>query len=459
MEKEVKKDENEKNDEQVILKKENKKKDTKTSKKQHDNNLSLDDKVSKDDKIIDKVEESFNETPDNTKEKRCIKCNNLLSSNDKFCFICGTEQTTGKSVNSSKKSSKNTNNKINKSILSVVVIIVVLLLGLWVTLFIVNYIDNTEDNVDTSNKNVTIDDTGIADAVEKVYDSVVVVENYVNGSLYATGSGFVYKTDKNYGYILTNSHVITNATSIKLGFTNDKKADAEVVGVDEYSDIAVLKVAKKYIIQVAEIGNNNKMRVGDTTFAVGTPLDAKAYSWSVTRGILSGKDRVVSSGSSYMTVLQTDTPINSGNSGGPLCNANGEVIGITNMKLASDQIEGMGFAIPIETATSYADGFIKGDDVRRPYIGVSIYDGSTSFFGGDTKVVIESVEKGSPASDAGMKAGDIITEIDGEPVENSSYFKYKLYNHKIGDKVKIKIERDGKDKTFTVKLESNAKTA
>ena len=193
--------------------------------------------------------------------------------------------------------------------------------------------------------------------------------------------------------------------------------------------------------------------------AVGTPLDAKAYSWSVTRGILSGKNRVVSSGSSYMTVLQTDTPINSGNSGGPLCNANGEVIGITNMKLASDQIEGMGFAIPIETATTYADSFIKGKDVRRPYIGVSIYDGSTSFFGGDKNVIIESVEKNSPAEKAGIKAGDIVKEIDGESVENSSYFKYKLYNHKVGDTVKIKVERNGKEKTFKIKLTTNAKNA
>ncbi len=390
------------------------------------------------------------------KEKRCIKCNNLLSDSDKFCFICGTDQENGRVI---VKPEIVKDKKSNKSFIYIIILIIVIVILLWSTLFIINYLDNTENNINTSNKNVTIDDTGIADSVEKVYDSVVVVENYVNGSLYATGSGFVYKTDNSYGYILTNSHVLTNATSVKLGFTNDEKVEADVLGVDEYSDIAVLKVAKKYIIQVAEIGKNDKMRVGDTTFAVGTPLDAKAYSWSVTRGILSGKDRVVSSGSSYMTVLQTDTPINSGNSGGPLCNANGEVIGITNMKLASDQIEGMGFAIPIETAISYADNFVKGEDVRRPYIGVSIYDGSTSFFGGDTKVVIESVEKGSPADDAGMKAGDVIKEIDGEEVENSSYFKYKLYNHKIGDKVKIKVERNGKDKTFTVKLESNSKAA
>lgn len=382
------------------------------------------------------------------KDKRCIKCNNLLSENDKYCFICGTNQDEKKGLNKAKK---------NINIVPIIIIIIVVVLAFWGTLFLINFFDNSTNNVNTGNKNVTVNDTGIADAVEKVYDSVVVVENYVNNSLYATGSGFVYKTDNSYGYILTNSHVINNATSIKLGFTNDKKTEAEVVGVDEYSDVAVLKVAKKYIIQVAEIGDNNKMRVGDTTFAVGTPLDAKAYSWSVTRGILSGKDREVSSGSSYMKVLQTDTPINSGNSGGPLCNANGEVIGITNMKLASDQIEGMGFAIPIETAVSYANGFVKGDDVRRPYIGVSIYDGGSTFFGGDTYVVIENVEKSSPAAKAGIKSGDIIKEIDGEKVENSSYFKYKLYNHKIGDTVKIKIERNGKEKTYKVKLETNAK--
>ena len=404
-----------------------------------------------------------NEQSNDQKERRCIKCNNLLSKDDKFCFICGSSQD-GK-VKKNKKNEKikktNSNGDNNKRIVSIIILIVVLLLGFWITLFIINYFDNSTNNVNTSNKNVTIDDTGIADAVSKVYDSVVVVENYVNGSLYATGAGFVYKTDNSYGYILTNSHVITNATSIKVAFTNDKnkKIDVQVVGSDEYSDVAVLKVAKKYVTQVAEIGDNSKMRVGDTTFAVGTPLDAKAYSWSVTRGVLSGKDRVVSSGSSYMTVLQTDTPINSGNSGGPLCNANGEVIGITNMKLASDQIEGMGFAIPIETATSYADKFLTGNDVRRPYIGVSIYDGSTSFFGGNTYVVIESVEKKSPADEAGLKAGDIVKEIDGEEVENSSYFKYKLYSHNIGDKVKIKIERDGKEKTVEVKLKSNAKDA
>ena len=216
----------------------------------------------------------------------------------------------------------------------------------------------------------------------------------------------------------------------------------------------MLKVDKKNIKQVAQLGNNEKMRVGDTTFAVGTPLDAKTYSWSVTRGILSGKNRVISSGSTYMNVLQTDTPINSGNSGGPLCNANGEVIGITNMKLASDEIEGMGFAIPIETATSYAEQFVSGKSVDRPYIGVSIYEDGASVFSTNTSVIIGSVESGSPAEKAGLKKDDIIVKINNDEVQNAAYFRYKLYSYKAGDKVKLTVKRDNKEEIVEVTLGS-----
>lgn len=381
------------------------------------------------------------------KERICIKCGSSIPAEDTYCYICGANQNIV--PNEKTKSSFS----IFKLFLSLI-----LLLGFFAGgLYIYRYFDNSSNHINYSNKKVTIDDTGIADAVEKVYDSVVVVENYVNDKLYGTGSGFVYKTDNSYGYILTNNHVLSNATSVKVKFTNKETADAEVVGNDDFSDVAVLKVPKKNIIQVAEIGKNSEMRVGDTTFAVGTPLDSKTYSWSVTRGILSGKDRLVSVGTSYMNVLQTDTPINSGNSGGPLCNANGEVIGITNMKLASDQIEGMGFAIPIETAVDYADGFISGNSVDRPYIGVSIYDNQASFFSGDVQVIVDSVEEGSAADKAGMKKGDIIVKVEDTEVENSSHFKYKLYEHKIGDTIKITVKRENKEVTLKVKLESKNK--
>ncbi len=303
-------------------------------------------------------------------------------------------------------------------------------------------------------KDVTVTDTGIADAVEKVYDSVVTVKNYARNQLYSTGSGFVFKTDDKYGYILTNYHVINGGSEVSVVFTNNKEEKVTVVGYDEYSDIAVLAVDKSLVLATAEIGSSNDMRVGDTTFAVGTPVDSSVYSWSVTRGILSGKDRLVQSDDYVMSVLQTDTAINSGNSGGPLCNSNGEVIGITNMKLASSQIEGMGFAIPIEDAVKNAETIISGKKINRPYLGVSIYD-SNSYFNNNSGVYVESVEKNGAADKAGIKSGDKILKVNDAEITNTSYFRYQLYKYNIGDKIKITIERNGNEKTLTVTLTGN----
>lgn len=300
-------------------------------------------------------------------------------------------------------------------------------------------------------KDVTITDTGIADAVEKVYDSVVTVKNYVRNQLYSTGSGFVFKVDNKYGYILTNYHVISGGNEVSVVFTNNKDEKVTIVGYDEYSDIAVLAVDKSLILSTAQIGSSNDMRIGDTTFAVGTPVDSSVYSWSVTRGILSGKDRMVQVDNYVMSVLQTDTAINSGNSGGPLCNSNGEVIGITNMKLASSQIEGMGFAIPIEDAVKNAETIISGKKISRPYLGISIYD-SNSYFNNTSGVYVESVEKNGAADKAGIKSGDKILKVNGVEIANTSYFRYQLYKYNIGDKIKITIERNGIEKTLTVTL-------
>ena len=300
-------------------------------------------------------------------------------------------------------------------------------------------------------KDVTITDTGIADAVEKVYDSVVTVKNYVRNQLYSTGSGFVFKVDNKYGYILTNYHVISGGNEVSVVFTNNKDEKVTIVGYDEYSDIAVLAVDKSLVLSTAQIGSSNDMRIGDTTFAVGTPVDSSVYSWSVTRGILSGKDRMVQVDNYVMSVLQTDTAINSGNSGGPLCNSNGEVIGITNMKLASSQIEGMGFAIPIEDAVKNAETIISGKKISRPYLGISIYD-SNNYFNNTSGVYVESVEKNGAAYNAGIKSGDKILKVNGVEIANTSYFRYQLYKYNIGDKIKITIERNGIEKTLTVTL-------
>lgn len=301
--------------------------------------------------------------------------------------------------------------------------------------------------------NITITENGLADAVEKVYDSVVIVENYSGNKVISSGSGFVYKIEKDYGYILTNNHVINGSNNIKVTFTNEKVVNATVVGSDEFSDVAVLSVPKNSVIMTSEIGSSNDMRVGDTTFAVGAPLDANVYSWTVTRGILSGKNRKVETQDSIMEVLQTDAAINAGNSGGPLCNINGEVIGITNMKIASSQIEGIGFAIPIETATSVADSLIKGESIKRPYLGVSVYDGMSRFTL-ETSVYINSVEKGSSADIAGLQEGDKILKIDNTEITSVANFRYTLYKYNLGDKITITIERNGKTIEVSVTLKA-----
>ena len=230
-------------------------------------------------------------------------------------------------------------------------------------------------------KNVNVTENGISSGIENVYDSVVVVENYQKLKLAGIGSGFIYDSK---GYILTNHHVIDGASEIKVKLMDGETLIATVIGSDEYADIAVIKIDSSYVKRVAKIGDSSKMKVGDTVFTIGSPLSVD-YAGTVTRGILSGKDRMVavSVGNSstndwIMNVMQTDAAINPGNSGGPLCNVSGEVIGVNSMKIVKSEIEGIGFAIPIEDAIEYANLILKGEKIQRAYLGVSMTDFTTS---------------------------------------------------------------------------------
>lgn len=328
------------------------------------------------------------------------------------------------------------------------------------------YLNNTVTNITKSEKEVTVNENGIADAVEKEYDAVTIVENFRGNKLYATGTGFIFKKEGNTYYLLTNFHVINGGTLIKIKFTDGTEVPVNVVGGDQFADVAVLSYESEKDLTVSSIGNSSSTRVGDTVFAIGAPIDSDVFSWTVTRGILSGKDREVSvsvSGSVnndwIMKVLQTDAAINSGNSGGPLCNSNGEVIGITNMKLSSSSIEGMGFAIPIEDALGYADQIISGKGVQRPYLGVSMADANNSYYayrfgyGTDQKgVLLVNVEEGSSADKAGLKSGDIVIGLNDEEIKDTATFRYKLYKYEIGTEVKIKYLRNNKEYTTDLKL-------
>ena len=317
-------------------------------------------------------------------------------------------------------------------------------------------------------KEVTITDTGISYAVDKVYDSVIVVSTYKDNTLSGTGSGFIYKVDDNNTYIITNHHVIDNGNNYKITYTDGEVLDGILVGSDEYSDIAVLKVDTRDNYSAVSLGDTLALKAGDTTFAIGSPL-GEAYSYSVTRGIISGKNRLVeislsnSSTSDYIiNVIQTDAAVNSGNSGGPLCNTNGEVIGVISSKIASTGIEGMGFAIPIDTVIEKANTIINGDNITYPYLGISImnlediknnyrYNINTNLTSG---VVVMNIETSSSASNSDLKEGDIITKINNIETKNIAYLRYELYKYSVGDTITITYERNNKEYTTNIKLDS-----
>ena len=316
---------------------------------------------------------------------------------------------------------------------------------------------------------VVVDESGISEAVEKVYDGVLMVRNYQNNEVASTGTGFVYKIDGDYAYVMTNQHVVDGADRVTLITSNDEEIDGEVLGGDSYVDIAVIRTKKTDGLIALQLGNSENAKLGDLVFTIGNPLGYE-YRGSVATGHLAGKDRLVSVstdnstvGSDWvMKVLQTDAAINPGNSGGPLMNANGEVIGVISMKLVQTEVEGMGFAIPIEYINSKIETLEKGEKIEWPLLGVSminVSDAKNSYRYNfdipndiDSGVVVAGIESGSGAASSDLKEGDIITKIDGVEVEDSAYLRYELYKHSVCDIIEITYIRDGKEHTTKVVL-------
>lgn len=312
---------------------------------------------------------------------------------------------------------------------------------------------------------VTENDT-IKSAVSKIYDATILVESYNNrNNKIGTGTGFIYKKDDNYGYIITNNHVIEGADNIKILDNYGVRVDGTILGSDIYSDIAVIRINKDAVLQVAEIGSSDSTEIGDTLFTVGSPLGDE-YVGTVTKGILSGKNRLVSvtlsNGDYLIEAIQTDAAVNPGNSGGPLVNINGQVIGVNSLKLVEDEVEGMGFAIPIETVMSIIDKLEANEKISRPYLGVQLIDVANTYqlyynritldeevkFG----TVLAYLEDNKPASKAGLKKGDVIIEINGVKIEDSQMFRYVLYKCNINDTINIKYYRDNEIKEAAIKL-------
>lgn len=340
------------------------------------------------------------------------------------------------------------------------IIISSFLIGVLVTITIISFTPIFKDNTRTK----IVEKTSLNTSINKIYKATVLVEAYRNESLKNTGTGFIYKKDDKYGYILTNEHVISE-DEIKVTLYDDREVKVEVLGKDEYLDLAVLRIDKKYVDLVATLGNSEKSLLGDTIFLVGSPLGYD-YRGSVSSGIISGKDRMVkvktSDNQDYiMRVIQVDASINPGNSGGPLLNINGEVIGVCSLKLVDDDIEGMGFAIPIEYAMSHIDSLEKKEEIKYPTLGIKMAEvnDSASLFSNDIDVnididygvVVLSIDKDTDAINH-LKKGDIITKINGRKIKNKAYLRYELYQYRSNDKVNITYIRNNHEKTSRVVL-------
>lgn len=281
----------------------------------------------------------------------------------------------------------------------------------------------------------------------------------------ATGSGIIISED---GYIVTNNHVVdssssnsyyelSKATSIKIKLNSDTYGDdatydATVVGQDSQTDLAVLKIEKRGLT-AAEFADSDQAVVGEFVMAVGSPLGLDT---TVTQGIISAVNREVESDGTKYTCIQTDAAINSGNSGGALINSDGKVIGINTLKLSGTGVEGIGFAIPINSATDVISQLKDHQKVLRPYIGITginLDEQTAKKYKLEVGVYIKSVEDFSPAEKAGLKAGDVIIKADGKSITTMDELNEIKNSHQIGDTMTLTVNRNGSDKNISVTLE------
>lgn len=270
----------------------------------------------------------------------------------------------------------------------------------------------------------------------------------------SSGSGIIISAD---GNIMTNYHVISGGTNIKVKLNTGNEYDATVIGGDEKTDVAVIKIKANEELHVATLGNSDEVEVGSKAVAIGNPLASELFG-TVTQGVISGVNRTITVGQREMNLIQTDAAISPGNSGGALINKYGEVIGINSVKLVSDNAEGLGFAIPINEASTIVKdlidyGYVKG----RPVIGVSVREitKELAYYNNlltDHGLYIMSVSEGSSAEKAGLVRGDIIVKFDGKTVNSSTEMNKLRDKHKAGDTVSITFMRGTQEKTVNLTL-------
>ncbi|QGQ48534.1 S1C family serine protease [Metabacillus sediminilitoris] len=325
-------------------------------------------------------------------------------------------------------------------------------------------------------KNISVNvNTAITEVVDEVSDAVVGVVNLQEAGFWnetgeaGTGSGVVYKKEGKNAFVATNHHVIAGASQVEISLSDGTRVPAEILGSDQLTDLAVLRVDSAKIEQVAEFGNSDKVKPGEPVIAIGNPLGLQ-FSGSVTQGVISGTERAIpidSDGDGQVDwnaeVMQTDAAINPGNSGGALINIDGKVIGINSMKIAESAVEGIGLSIPINLALPIIEDLEKYSEVRRPYMGIgmrSLNEVSSYHLEQTLKlpkdivsgIVVMSVDPVSPAAQAGLQELDVITELDGQEVKDIIELRKILYKQEVGDTVEFTYYRAGEKKTGKMKL-------
>ena len=367
-------------------------------------------------------------------------------------------------------------------------------LGSFVTLQLYQKQGNqaTNNNSGTVTQTSYKNENSTTQAVNKVKDAVVSIITYSSSSsrqssvfnaddtnsdsdnqqIASEGSGVIYKKDDKDAYLVTNTHVINGASKVDIRLADGTKVPGEIVGSDTFSDIAVVKISSEKVTTVAEFGDSSQLSVGETAIAIGSPLGSE-YANTVTQGIISSLNRNVSlkseDGQAISTkAIQTDTAINPGNSGGPLVNIQGQVIGITSSKIASNggtSVEGLGFAIPSNDAQNIIKQLETDGKVTRPALGIQMVNlsnvGASDLrklnipSGLTSGVVVRSVQNNMPAN-GHLQKYDVITKVDDKEIASSTDLQHALYNHAIGDTIKVTYYRNGKEETTSIKLDKNS---
>ncbi|ENI9073050.1 serine protease [Listeria monocytogenes] len=388
--------------------------------------------------------------------------------------------------------------KFYKKGVKVLVIILIGFLSGALGSFVTLQLYQKQGNQATNNNSGTVTQTSYKNensttqAVNKVKDAVVSIITYSSSSsrqssvfnadetnsdsdnqqIASEGSGVIYKKDDKDAYLVTNTHVINGASKVDIRLADGTKVPGEIVGSDTFSDIAVVKISSEKVTTVAEFGDSSQLSVGETAIAIGSPLGSE-YANTVTQGIISSLNRNVSlkseDGQAISTkAIQTDTAINPGNSGGPLVNIQGQVIGITSSKIASNggtSVEGLGFAIPSNDAQNIIKQLESDGKVTRPALGIQMVNlsnvGASDLrklnipSGLTSGVVVRSVQNNMPAN-GHLQKYDVITKVDDKEIASSTDLQHALYNHAIGDTIKVTYYRNGKEETTSIKLDKNS---